>query len=138
MSIRDFIRYRVDIARRGFSRTFSGRECELAFDNDGFSAHLTIFHFLAPETRTTRVNWSDISRIVASKEDRFTWDSLWLTFYLKAGAECSVSEEAKGWPQLLNLLPQSVPGAPSQEQWWPEVVQPPFAPNVTQIYPRPT
>ena len=138
MSIRDFIRYRMDIARRGFSRTFSGRECELAFDKEGFTAQQTTFHFRWPEIRTTRVDWSNVSRIVALKEDRFTWDSLWLTFHMKDGTEFSVSEEARGWTQLLELLPQSIPGAPSQEQWWPEVVQPAFAPNVTQIYPRPT
>jgi hypothetical protein len=138
MSIRDFIRYRIDIARRGFSRTFSGRESELTFDQDGFALQLTIFHFRAPEIRTTRVNWSGISRIIASKNDNFTWDSLWLTFHLKDGSECSVSEEAMGWDQLLEMLPKMVPGVPNQEDWWPGVVQPAFAPNVTQIYPEPT
>jgi hypothetical protein len=138
MSVRDFIRYRIEMGKRGFSRTFSGREFQLTFDPDGFTVQFTNFRFRAAEVRTTRIKWSEITRIVAWKEDNFTWDSLWLTFYLQDGAEYSVSEEAIGWTNLLDLLPVMVQGFPKQEDWWLGVVQPAFAPNATQLYPMPT
>jgi hypothetical protein len=138
MSVLDFIRYRLQMAKRGVTGKASVYDLELALQDNGFQLRQTIFRFKAPEVRTTFVLWADVSRIVAWKEDNYTWDTLWLTFYGQDNAECSVSEEAVGWNRLLELLPDKIAGAPTQRDWWSAVVHPAFAPNVTQIFPAPT
>ena len=134
---RDFVRYRLECARRGVR---GGSICEwrISFDKHGFLIHKTTFHFRAPTLASTHVLWSQVQRIVAWKEDNFTWDTLWLEFQLEDGSEVCVPEEAIGWRDLLRLLPEHISGMPKQEDWWLGVVQPAFAPNVTQLYPMPT
>jgi hypothetical protein len=47
-----------------------------------------------------------------------------------------LDEEMAGWDQFLDVLPAALPGCKPREEWYPTVVLPPFAPNMTEIYRR--
>ncbi|WP_440222260.1 hypothetical protein ACQQ2N_14340 [Dokdonella sp. MW10] len=130
-----FLRYRTLVARRAM-RNLPYDEWHIAFLDDTFIVeHVSFRSFLAQSTSRTVVSWPEVERVLASKTDHLSHDTLWLRFFMRGGASCAIPEDAQGWDELLERIAVHLEGAPHRNEWWPSVVQPPFEPSLTQLYP---
>ena len=81
--------------------------------------------------------WTEIVEGVAFKRDCFSVDQINLEFRFAAGGFLCVNEDMSGWTDLVNALPEVLPGARHFEtDWFHEVSQPPFGHSRTQVYSR--
>jgi hypothetical protein len=79
--------------------------------------------------------WSEISRIVAFKEDFAAFDLLCMGLTGREGTMV-IDEEMEGFDAMIQALPLHLPGAPEVDQWWAAVIHPAFATNFTVLYRR--
>ena len=82
---------------------------------------------------TASLVWSEVTGVVAYKRDCYTVDLICAGFVTHEGT-IEVNEEMKGWTELMKSLPNHLPGAVSETEWWETVAQPPFAANPTTIF----
>ena len=138
MGFRNFIRYRLEVAKRTFHPN-AADEWQITLTPQGFVVSHTDFRpFLAKGFTDYRATWADIERVFAGQSDNFTLDTVWLTFVLTDGSSFSVPETASNWNQLLDQIPANLPNAAPKQDWFPQVTRTAFAPNITQLYPMPT
>ena len=79
------------------------------------------------------VPWADISRIQTYKLDLLTTDCICLLFSVSTTEQpVQISEEWKGFPDLLVSLPRAFPSIPAN--WYAEVMTPAFGTNLTVLY----
>jgi hypothetical protein len=110
----ELLRATIEIDERGLRRT--------TFFSDG-------------STNSAAMKWTEISRIVAFKEDLFAYDLLCIALTDPNGT-IIVDEEMEGFDEMIRALPLRVPGVPAVEDWWLGVIQPAFATNFTVIFHR--
>ena len=89
-----------------------------------------------PDTTITFF-WYEVTRIIAFKRDCWTVDSIRFVFELNGTHTVEVSEEMLGWKALVEAVPVHLPGALSQEDWFPKVASPALELCLTDIYSRP-
>jgi hypothetical protein len=137
MRVIDFLRYRFRASYRSmFNKPLDDWWVET--NASGLEVrHVSFRPCLAESHSSHLVAWAEISRIVAYKQDNFTWDTIWLRFERPEGTYISVPEEAVGWESLLRELPARLPGCLSMEQWWVPVAEMAFAESAIQLYPPP-
>ena len=85
-------------------------------------------------TRDTTFLWRDVLRIDAFKRDLYTVDVICLAFVLSDDTEVEIDEDMKGFPSLVQKLPEYVPGCQTWDQWFRPVAVPAFELNLTTIY----
>jgi len=72
-----------------------------------------------------KIAWSDLSEVVAFKEDLWSFDAVRLGFRTRSAESLvSVGEEAEGYRPLLAELSRRLPGF--RNDWFPEVAFPAF------------
>ncbi|HEY3928459.1 MAG TPA: hypothetical protein VGL89_08800 [Candidatus Koribacter sp.] len=81
------------------------------------------------------LRWADVNGVVAFKRDCLSMDQICLTFLATTGG-LELNEEMEGWPGLLEALPSMLPVFPRSEEWWENVVQPPFSTNLSRLFSR--
>lgn len=80
----------------------------------------------------THYKWSDIETIFAFKEDRFTTDEICLDIFFNNKVSIRLTESTPGWYQFNNRLRKVI--LTVSENWDTEIVQPPFATNMTLLF----
>jgi len=90
--------------------------------------------FRRPPDVNHRLNWSDITRVIAFKRDCFGVDSIRLAFEIKGTHVIEVHEDMAGWRALVDAIPEHLPGALSHEEWFGKVAFPAFEPCPTTLY----
>jgi len=106
--------------------------------HSGPEIHMTEtgFALLDADTRAAirTVGWTDISRIQTYKLDLLTTDCICLLFGVGSTDEqpVQISEEWKGFSELLVGLPRAFPSIPAN--WYAEVMTPAFGTNLTVLY----
>ena len=83
---------------------------------------------------TREIKWSEIERIYTYKVDCFGYDVIWLAFEVQEQEELHIPEDAKGIEILTTAMNESNPTINSE--WYFEVMQPPFAENLTLLFER--
>jgi len=106
------------------------RTPEIRSSENGLSLFVT-----SHEERSDLLRWSDVESVLAYKRDVFAHDLICLRFSTAEGT-LEVDEEMQGWPHLVEILPEFLPGTPSFADWWERVAQPPFAPSIITLYKR--
>lgn len=81
------------------------------------------------------LKWNTVKTILAYKRDVYVCDLICLGFTTSDGT-IEVNEEMQGWSQLVEKLPNVLPGTPPFSDWWERVAQPPFAPCVRTLFQR--
>ena len=82
-----------------------------------------------------RTAWSEVQSVLAYKRDLITTDLVCLGFVTTSGT-VEVTEEMRGWSELVERLPGSLVGIRPFREWWERIAQPPFAASMTTLYKR--
>jgi hypothetical protein len=112
----------------------------VAVSQEGVRVHLSRTEGLFRKKhmeRTLNFAWSEVTQVSVFKRDCFTVDLICLAFELNGSHFTEVNEEAVGWKALVDALPNYLPGALSQDEWWNDVVTPPFELCWKDLYKRP-
>jgi hypothetical protein len=105
---------------------------EISFDPNGFSVGPVRKEDVSP----VGMKWTDVQRVIAFKEDWLTVDCICLAFVDRDDHAIQVHEEMKGWQELVEALPESLPGCKPWSEWFTEVSFPAFATNLIQLFDR--
>ena len=110
------------------SRSAHRGRMEISCDETGFE--------LRPFGRTdqtTKLNWQQITEIIAYKRDCFTVDLICLAIADPATV-VEINEEDAGWDPFIQAVATNLPGSVARDTWWTAVAQTPFATNQTIVY----
>ena len=102
-------------------------ERSVEFNNVGLS--------LLDGSKTDAIDWLNIDRIFVFKKDLLTSDLICLMIDTKEGA-LNIDEEMEGYDNLVQSLPDYLPGCVPFSEWFPVVAFPAFEVNPTIIYER--
>jgi hypothetical protein len=91
-----------------------------------------------PDTITPAISWSEVRRVVAFKRDLLAVDLVCLWFEGPDSHACEVNEEMAGWGELLDSLPEYLPGCIPKVDILGGVVKRAFATSELVIYRRPS
>ncbi len=84
-------------------------------------------------SKGARIDWAAVLEVFAYKQDWVTFDDLCLGFRTSDdGTFWNISEESRGYQELLAELPLRFPGI--RTDWFEEVVHPAFATNRTTLW----
>lgn len=98
------------------------------YSDDGFMANWG-------DGRTEGVKWSEVERVYTYKTDCYAYDMLWLAFERSGHDESlHIREEAEGFQGLISAMGKAFPEI--NPQWYFNVMQPPFAENLTLLFVR--
>ena len=86
--------------------------------------------------QSSEAEWGEVSRVVAYKRDVVTYDLLSLAILLSGRPGLDVNEDMEGWKELVEKLPEYLPGCRPFEEWFQTVAFPAFAMNPTEIFRR--
>ena len=79
--------------------------------------------------------WSEVAKVSAYKRDLFTVDQICLLFETARGP-LEVNDDMMGWTELLEALPDRLPGFPPVSSWFSGVAYPAFVENCRVLYER--
>jgi len=134
MRIAEFLRYRWQAGLRAW-RGEAAEQWTVETDAAGVSLRRESWRgFIAKATNVVAIDWCDVRRVIALKQDNLTWDTIWLRIESLDGV-MDVPEDAEGWRALCDAMPAFLRGCAPFERWWPRVAFPAFARNVVQVYP---
>ena len=88
-----------------------------------------------PEDAVWEVQWARIVEAVAFKRDLYAVDQICMRFDT-AEFTHEVNEEMGGWSEMLAALPELLPSAAPQPEWWAGVAFPAFETNATTVFIR--
>ena len=108
-----------------------GTDYQLLFTESGITLRWVT---LENETGEIFLHWRQITTLTAYKRDLLTYDLICLLFTSESGPEFELNEEMPNWQQLVDSLPNFLPGCPPFLDWWHPVAIPAFATNETVIY----
>jgi hypothetical protein len=94
-----------------------------------------LFRKPLPLTRRS-LCWSDVQQAYAFKRDLYTVDEIRLLLVPTKGDKVEVTEEMSGWKDLIEKLPEYLPGFPPFETWFTRVALPPFATKWVPLFSR--
>ena len=80
--------------------------------------------------------WESIQKVIAYKADLLTYDEIYIQFIFQDGMCINISEEAHGFSEIMNSLPQYLPGCLVWAGTWQAVALPAFKTNETTLYER--
>ena len=103
--------------------------CTVSVSPEGVKVRLSGTEGLFRKKRLERMlnfAWNEVTRVSAFKRDCFAIDLICFEFELNGTRVTEINEDAVGWDSLVSALPTYLPGALSQNEWWSDVVQPPF------------
>jgi hypothetical protein len=103
------------------------RIIELEITDDGFITR-------RDDGYTEQVYWQEIKAIYTYKNDCFGYDSIWLAFEREEKEEVHVPEDAKTFGDFRTAVNQAFPNL--NAEWYFDVMQPPFAENLTVLFER--
>lgn len=84
---------------------------------------------------TEAVKWSEVERIFTYKADCYAYDMILLAFDRGGrGGILHIPEEAEGFQDLMAAMGEAFPAM--NPEWYFEVMQPPFAENLTLLFSR--
>jgi hypothetical protein len=115
--------------------TMAGRRgniYQLSHDGIGINFSWTT---LENEMGERKIAWSSIKSLHAFKRDLITVDHICMAILLKDGDVLQFDEDMIGWQELVMNLPVYLSGCKPFQEWWPIVAFPPFATNMTLLYP---
>jgi hypothetical protein len=101
-------------------------EGAFAFSETGFR--------LTPPYGAGQYDWADVQGTFGFKLDLLTLDEICLDLFFANGSRLRLTESLPGWPALLRHLSTHFPSIPPQWEW--DVMQPPFATNMTLLFDR--
>ncbi len=107
-------------------------QIQKAQDDMGFFAYTDAGFNLTEPKGVANYNWSDIETIFGFKEDRYTTDEICMDIFFSDKTSIRLTESTPGWFQFNKRLSKTIPTV--SENWGTEVVQPPFATNMTLIF----
>ena len=83
------------------------------------------------------LDWKDISKVIAYKDDLFSYDEICVGFVLQGSDEYQwTGEDMVGYKELIDYLPSVFPGI--RTDWWEKVAFPAFERNQLVIWKKPT
>ena len=82
------------------------------------------------------LRWRDVQRIVVYKEDIFAYDLICMQFDLADGEFLRVHEHMNHWEEIATVVSERFPEAVAPEVWFDQVMLPPFAPCLTEVWSR--
>jgi len=140
VSVKTTLGLRLIVAMLARARSTEGRFRNQSPQGGGASVSLTQTGFQVQSIREGLVpprvfQWREIKAIVAYKRDCFAYDLLCLAVEDASGV-IEICEQDDGWDDFIKALGTNLPGSVPRENWWPQVVQPPFATNPTVVYRR--
>lgn len=103
---------------------------EIGFAQTGF----LVRSLETPRDQTNLIAWPRIQRVTAFKRDLITTDCICLLFALDDETGIELDEDMKGWAELLEAIPNLLPGCKPLSEWIFDVSSPAFATNPTIIY----
>lgn len=98
----------------------------------GFFAYTDTGFNLTKHKGVTHYNWADIETIFGFKEDRYTTDEICIEIFFNDKTNIRLTESTPGWYQFNKQLSNAMPSV--SENWDTEIVQPPFATNMTLLF----
>ena len=122
-----FVSYDTELGKQVLADQF-----QKAQEDKGFFAYTETGFNLTEHKGVTNYNWSDIETIFGFKEDRFTTDEICMDIFFSDKVSIRLTESTPGWYQFNNRLSKAIPTV--FENWDTEVVQPPFATNMTLLF----
>lgn len=82
-----------------------------------------------------RLQWNEVATVHAFKRDCYVVDQICLIFADRTRSILlEVNENELGYQELIDCLPQRLPGCARFEDWWMAVAFPAFEANVTTVY----
>lgn len=93
----------------------------------------TVFR-LTPPHGTGQYDWADLQSAFGFKLDLLTLDEICLDLFFANGSSLRVTESLPGWPALLRHMSAHFPSIPPEWEW--DVMQPPYATNLTLLFDR--
>jgi hypothetical protein len=105
----------------------------ISFDADQIE---TSWCTLEGQVGASRLRWADVHSVVAFKRDLYIVDLMCLAFNSGSAGALEVHEEMRGWQDLVDALPDHLPGSTPFPDWWAVVAFPAFAANPTTIFSR--
>lgn len=82
--------------------------------------------------------WQEVASVSAFKRDTYIVDLICVIFELNRQTTIELNEEMPGWSHLVEMIPQYLPGALAQDEWFTKVAFPAFKSCWTKIYPPPS
>ena len=104
----------------------------ISFDTEGFAIRAT-GQALTP---SSEMHWSEVQRVTAFKRDCFVVDCICLVIGARDDTAIEINEEMAGWQELVEALPDYLPGCKPWHLWFSNVAFPAFAANPTEVYER--
>ena len=122
-----FVTHDAELGKQILAEQFLKDQEDLGF----FSYTDTGFN-LKEHKGVTHFNWADIETIFGFKEDRFTTDEICMDIFFSDKTSIRLSESTPGWYQFNKRLGNEMPTV--SHNWDTEIVQPPFATNMTLLF----
>ena len=89
------------------------------------------------ESRYAFVKWTEVRNVQVFKRDQFSVDLVCLQIVCGTKEEpVELDENDILWDRVVADLPSLLPGCQRKEEWWPEVLMPPFGTSMKTIYGR--
>lgn len=85
---------------------------------------------------TERISWDEVKFVYAYKKDCFSVDQIRMELLDGCGNAVVVTEEMRGWKELVEVLPLKLPGCQRFEEWFSNVAFPAFEQNMTLLFDR--
>ena len=124
-----FVTHNTELSKQILTDQFQKAQEDMGF----FTYNDTGFN-LTTNKVVTNYNWSDIETIFGFKEDWLTTDEICMNIFLIDKTCIRLTESTLGWYQFNKRL--SVAILTVSENWDEEIVQPPFATNMTLLFDR--
>jgi len=105
---------------------------EISLQSKGFSIRVLSESSESP----IDVDWDSVVEATAFMRDLFSTDRVCIAFRLVDDSEVEAHEEMKGWTELCEALPTSLPGAPPWTEWFMEITTPAFELNPRPLFLR--
>ncbi len=80
------------------------------------------------------LEWSEISSLISSKTDNFTYGTIWISVFRNDGFMLSFPDDADGFPAACRSFPRFLRGARDYDDWIRSVARTPFDPDTVEIY----
>ena len=122
-----FVSHNTELGKQVLADQF-----QKAQEDIGFFAYTETGFNLTGHKGVTNYNWSDIETIFGFKEERLATYEICMDIFFSEKVSIHLTESTPGWYQFNNRLSKAIPTV--SENWDTEVVQPPFATNMTLLF----
>ncbi len=118
--------------RQAAARGESPCSIRIFADRDGFGT-------FSGQGNEAAVRWDEVEQILLFQRDCFAVDQVRMTVLLENEVVFGdLTEDMPGWKELMETLPNVLPGCLTVREWFPKVCRTAFEPNPTTIFRRTT